>query len=147
MASIHNDTQAPSAISWSLITQATAADPSFPHLLQQIEHGNKVINCTDPSLAPFWPIHKSIYEDDDVLLYQDRVIVPSSLHPQVLQNLHTAHQGTSAMEQHARQIVYWPGMSKDIKATREGCAECNFNAPSQAATPPFPQKYCEDLPL
>lgn len=42
------------------------------------------------------------------------------------------------MEQRARQIVYWLGMSKDIKATREGCANCNRNAPSQAATPPLP---------
>lgn len=38
------------------------------------------------------------------------------------------------MEQRARAIVFWPGM--DIRETREGCAECNRNAPSQAATPP-----------
>ena len=39
------------------------------------------------------------------------------------------------MEQRARAIVYWPGISKDIRETREGCADCNLNAPSQAATP------------
>ncbi|KAJ8356489.1 hypothetical protein SKAU_G00192830 [Synaphobranchus kaupii] len=42
------------------------------------------------------------------------------------------------MGQHARAIVYWPGMSEDIQATRHGCADCNRNAPSQAATPPLP---------
>ena len=42
------------------------------------------------------------------------------------------------MEQRARAIVYWPGISKDISETREGCADCNRNAPSQAATPPLP---------
>ena len=42
------------------------------------------------------------------------------------------------MEQRARAIVYWPGISKDIRETREGCADCNRNAPSQAATPPLP---------
>lgn len=42
------------------------------------------------------------------------------------------------MEQRARTIVYWPGMSQDICNTREGCADCNRNAPSQAATPPLP---------
>ncbi|XP_033937726.1 uncharacterized protein [Pseudochaenichthys georgianus] len=40
--------------------------------------------------------------------------------------------------QHARAIVYWPGMSGDIQDTRDGCADCNRNAPSQAATPPLP---------
>ena len=81
---------------------------------------------------------KSLYAEEGVLLYQDRVVVPPSLRRRVLQNLHAAHQGTSSMEQRARAIVYWPGISKDIRETREGCADCNRNAPSQAATPPFP---------
>ena len=42
------------------------------------------------------------------------------------------------MEQRARAIVCWPGISKDIREIREGCADCNRNAPSQAATPPSP---------
>ena len=29
-------------------------------------------------------------------------------------------------------------VSKDIRATRERCADCNRNPPSQAATPPLP---------
>ena len=66
------------------------------------------------------------------------VVVPSSLRHHILQHLHAAHQGTSTMEQRARAIVYWPGMSRDIRDTRERCADCNRNAPSQAATPPHP---------
>ena len=71
-------------------------------------------------------------------MYQDRVIVPSSLRSCVLQNLHTAHQGTSMMEQRARAIVYWSGMSMDIRNIRDRCADCNRNAPRQAATRPLP---------
>ena len=65
-------------------------------------------------------------------------MVPPSLRNHILQHLHAAHQGTSTMEQRARAIVYWPGMSKDIRDTRAGCADCNRNAPSQAVTPPHP---------
>ena len=68
----------------------------------------------------------------------DCIVVPTSLHRKVLQHLHAAHQGTSAMEQCARAIVFWPGMSKDICETWEGCCDCNRNAPSHAATPPLP---------
>ena len=42
------------------------------------------------------------------------------------------------MAQRARAIVYWPGMSTDIRNTRDGYADCNRNAPTQAATPPLP---------
>ena len=67
--------------------------------------------------APLWPICESVYAQEGVLLYQDRVIVPSSLRSRVLQHLHAAHQGTSMMAQRARAIVYWPGMSTDIRNT------------------------------
>lgn len=42
------------------------------------------------------------------------------------------------MEQRTCSIFYWPGMAKDIQATREGSVDCNRNVPSQAATPPLP---------
>ena len=73
-----------------------------------------------------------------VIMYQDRILVPRTLRSRILHHLHAAHQGISAMEQRARAIVYWPGMTVDISTTRETCNECNRNAPSQAATPPIP---------
>ena len=111
--------------------------PCLGHLLHLIEHEVSA-EVNDPALATLSPVCESIYTQDGVLLFDDRVVVPRSLHERVLRHLHAAHQGTSAMEQHARGIVYWPWMSNDIRATRESCADCNRNAPSQAATPPLP---------
>ena len=70
-------------------------------------------------------------------MYQDRILVPRTFRSRILQHLHAAHQGISAMEQRARAIVYWPGMTVDIRTTRETRNECSRNAPSQAATPPI----------
>ena len=95
-------------------------------------------------VTPHWrhsglPVRRmAFYVHDGVLLYQDRVVVPSSLRNRILWHLHAAHQGAFTMEQRARAIVYWAGMSQDIRETREGCTVCNRNAPSQAATPPLP---------
>ena len=135
MTSIRNSTQDLGTISWSLIVQETAADKALSHLLKLIEHGTQGLDCNDPDLAPFWPIRDSLYTQEGVLLYH---VIPSSLRPRVLQYLHAAHQGTSSMEQRAMAVVYWPGMSKNIREMRAGCVECNRNAPSQAATPPLP---------
>ena len=137
MASIRKDTQELVTISWSLIAQENANDTSLSHLLKQIEQGTQHIDRNDPTIAHFWPVCESAYIQDGVLLYKDRVIVPTSLHGQILQHLHAAHQGISTMEQRARAIVYWPGMSKDIRETRERCVDCNRNAPSQPATQPI----------
>jgi hypothetical protein len=138
MASIRHDAQELGTISWPLLAQETAADTSLSHLLKLIEQGTHSFDRNDPILASLWPICECTYTQECVLLYQDRVVVPSSLRHRVIQHLHAAHQGVTAMEQRARAIVYWPGMSKDIRETRERCADCNRNAPSQAATPPLP---------
>ena len=109
MLSIRSYTQELGTMSWSLFANETAVDTSLSHLLKLIEQGIPSLAWDNPSLAP--------------LLYQDRVVVPPSLRRRVLQHLHAAHQGTSTMEQRASTIVYWSGMSKDIRDIREGFAD------------------------
>ena len=138
MAAICSDTHEFGTISWPLLAKETAVDTALSHLLKLTEQGG--LDRDDPALGSLRSICDSVYVHDGVLLYQDRVVVPHTLRRQVLQHLHAAHQGTSTMEQRARAIVYWPGMSKDIRETREGCADCNRNAPSQAVTPPMPSQ-------
>ena len=138
MASIYTDTKELSTLTWSLIAKETLLDESLGKFIKLIEQGDPSDARSHVFLKPFWHICESVYEQEGVLLFQDRVIVPQSLRNTVLQHLHAAHQGVSAMEQRARAIVYWPGMSKDIHNIREACTDCNRNAPSQAATPPVP---------
>lgn len=137
MAFIRTGARELGAIFWSLLAQETAADACLGHLPYLIEREGRV-DVLDPALASLSPVCDSIYAQDGILLYRDRVVVPPSLRGRVLQHLHTAHQGTSAMERRARAIVYWPGMVEDIRATRYGYADCNRNALSQAAAPPLP---------
>ena len=75
---------------------------------------------------------------DGVLLYNDRVVIPPALRSKVLEILHAAHQGISAMESRARAIVFWPGLTDDIRTQRNSCSACNRAAPTQAATPSRP---------
>lgn len=137
MASINNQTTEIVLISWELLAKETADDKALMPLLEVIEQGKLDFDRNDPNLAMYWPIREALYIYEGVLLYQDRVVVPPSLRHRVLQHLHAAHQGTSSMEQRARSIVYWPGMTKDIRQIRDSCADCNRNAPSQAATAPI----------
>ena len=115
-----------------------AIEGEFLAVAEVYRTGDPSLARNSHSLAILWPICESLYAQEGVLLYQDHITVPSSLRSRVMQNLHTAHQGTSTMKQRAQAIIYWPGMSTDIRNTRDGCAGCNRNAPTQAATPPIP---------
>jgi hypothetical protein len=102
-----------------------------------VESGVPIDYKVHPDLRPYSSVYDSLYLHDGVILYQDRVVVPSSLRDKVVQSLHSAHQITSTMEQRARATVYWPGMSHDIQASRSNCLACHRNAPSQASAPPI----------
>ena len=78
------------------------------------------------------------YVHEGVIMYQDRVVVPKSLRKIALENLHGAHQGVSTMELRASKIMFWPGITEDIRQKRSACADCNANAPSQASLPSSP---------
>ena len=93
------------------------------------------IRATNAGVSAFWTYRESLYISDGVIMYCDRAVIPASLRDDVLQILHSAHQGVSSMESRARAIVFWPGMTSDIQSTRDKCAACNRTAPSQAATP------------
>ena len=80
----------------------------------------------------------ALYIGNGVVLYKDRVIVPGSLRKAVLDTLHSAHQGVSAMESRAQAMVFWPGITNDIHRVRNECYDCNKNAPTQ---PPQPTEH------
>ena len=138
MTAIQRGSHDLTALSWSDIAKATAQDAIMSPLLERVEQGIPERDPRNAAIALFWTIRNSLYAEEGVILYNDRVVVPLSLRPLILKHLHAAHQGTSAMEYHARVIVYWPGMTKDIQDTRKACQDCNRNAPSQAAPPPLP---------
>ena len=132
-AGINRDIEDISNLSWSRIAQETERDMILQTLMHAIEAG---FNGTFPGIESYTRYKDSLRIHDGVVMYEDRVVVPSSLRPIVLENLHSAHQGASSMQLRAQSIVFWPGMSYDVKRVRSSCGECNKNAPSQAPLPP-----------
>ena len=73
-------------------------------------------------------------------MYNDRIVVPSSLRNRVLENLHSAHQGITSMTSRAMATVFWPGITSSIEKARLTCRTCHKNAPSQPKLPPIAPK-------
>ena len=125
-------------LSWERIASETLADPIMHKLLSAITDGfpDKYRANNDAIVAAFWIYRESLYISDGVITPSGyRVVIPKSLQNTVLSILHSAHQGISGMESRARAIVFWSGMTEDIKLTREQCRACNKSAPSQATMP------------
>ena len=54
----------------------------------------------------------------------NRVVVPKSMRPEMLKTLHSSHQGIVKTKQRARDVIFWPGMNKQIEETVKKCAVC-----------------------
>ena len=124
-------------LSWEEVKNATTCDASLSRLKEYILKGFPDKSESMPlDLQPYWKYRERLSIVDQIILYNDRIVVPPPLRKQVCQILHSAHQGTNAMRQRAQATVFWPGITQSIDRARADCANCSAMAPSQAHLPP-----------
>ena len=87
------------------------------------------IQTKDYSMESFRKISMSLSVAHGCLLNGSRVVIPSSLQPQVLQLLHLGHFGIQRVKQLAHTAVYWPGIDRDIMDQCQRCSTCAWGTP------------------
>nr|XP_012146541.1 PREDICTED: uncharacterized protein K02A2.6-like [Megachile rotundata] len=73
---------------------------------------------------------------NDVILRNDKVVVPEKLRGKILRELHWGHFGIVKMKSLARKLVWWPSINKDIENLVRNCTSCNLhrNNPAKVNT-------------
>ena len=131
--------QSINVVSWAAVRAATAADPTLQSVLQMLTTGFPVDSRTLPAnIRPYFPYASSLYELNGVLMLSDRIVIPTSLRPDILNLLHAAHQGIDRMKARAGDAVFWPGIVGDISRIRWACTDCHRMAKSHPQAPPQP---------
>ena len=72
-------------------------------------------NELNPPLVNYFHVRDELTAQEGVILRGERVVIPKSMRKGILEDLHTAHQGVESTLRRARESVYWPNMSRDIK--------------------------------
>lgn len=77
-------------------------------------------------LMPFFGILDELSMQDGIVLRGERVVIPKSLQHQMVNRVYMyyAHTGMVSSLSHARECIYWPGMSTDVKHFIEKCDVC-----------------------
>ncbi|XP_026742884.1 uncharacterized protein K02A2.6-like [Trichoplusia ni] len=73
------------------------------------------------------------------LIYKYRVVIPSTLRKQILDEIHDGHLGMNKMKNLSRNYVYWPSLDKDIEEVCRACPACRAvrDAPPHAPLHPW----------
>ena len=126
------------SVTWQRIQEETSSDVEMLELLNTVQDGFRVDTKLPAHLKPYEKLKQYLTTVDDVVLYKSRIVVPPNLRSDILENLHSAHQGVSSMISRAEASVFWPGLTSEIHRIRDRCYHCNRNAPSQPNLPPTP---------
>ena len=100
-------------------------------------------------LKAFWSVKDNLSMEDDLIVYDCRLFIPSTLRATMLSRLHDAHQGISRSQARARLTLYWPGIDQDIDNFVQGCRFCQDHLPSNIKEPliskPIPDRPFQQI--
>ena len=78
----------------------------------------------DPQIKPYWIVRFDLSVQEDILLYRSRLVIPEKLRSEMLERLHTGHQGIVKTRAFASNTMWWPGLSSQIETFVEKCPIC-----------------------
>lgn len=115
----------------------TTGDPILRKLAEVIIDGFPEHKSTlDMELREYWGVRDKLSVVDGLVLYgAERIVPPSSRRRQLLDELHSAHQGRERTLARARQCLYWPGITRDVENLVKICDKCEFFKSSHAKEP------------
>ena len=104
----------------------TVLDATLQSLMNTIMTGWPMSREDVPvSIREFWNYKEELTVQDGVLYKGMKVIVPTSMRPQMIARVHSSHLGPDACARRARDVLFWPGMVGQIKEQVQSCEVCN----------------------
>ena len=103
----------------------TLKDECLKQVVLAVENNSwHKLNKCSKELNAFYNIRHELFVEDDILFLNKRIVVPLSLRPDMLKLLHQGHFGIEKTRGRARNIVFWPGLSRDIENFIKKCSQC-----------------------
>lgn len=107
------------------LCQATNSDETLQTLKKYVLNGWPIDkDKVQPSLKCYWNFQCEINVMQNLLFKNNKLIVPESMRKEMLMKIHEGHQGINKCLNLAREILYWPNMTVDIKNLIEQCQIC-----------------------
>jgi len=123
------------------LLRETANDKIMVKLIETIQEGwPKHRQNTSKQVREYWPIKDELHVSDGLIFKGESIVVPQALRKDVLAQIHEGHLGIERSKQRARELVFWPGMSKQIEDTVANCSICQELRNSNTKEPMIPHE-------
>ena len=90
---------------------------------------------TEINIRHYWQIRDELTVQNGIVFRGSRVVIPKLLQQEMLTKIHISHLGPEANTRKAKDVMYWPGMSSQIKDHHSNCSLCNEYLDKQQKQP------------
>ncbi|XP_041362008.1 uncharacterized protein K02A2.6-like [Gigantopelta aegis] len=114
------------------IRKKTNEDSTLQLLSNTIQNGwpdNK--STLSPLITPFFSVRDELGVTDGLIFRGERLVIPKIMRSEIKKDIHVGHYGIEGCLRRAREYVYWPGMSQEIKEWIGTCETCHDFEQSQ----------------
>ncbi len=77
-----------------------------------------------PLMKPYWDKAPHFTLNNDILMFNDRLVIPQALQLDILEKLHTGHLGMTKCKARAQESVWWPSITSQVEAMCRRCPIC-----------------------
>ena len=124
------------------IREETSKDATLQLLAKYITNGWPVDQKKIPKeLHPYWNYRDKISIEDGILLKLHRILIPHTLHMEMLDLIHEGHQGIEKCLLLSGESLFWPGITNEICQTVNKCSICQSASTVQRKFPVFQVKF------
>ena len=107
------------------IKEATARDETSTELKKVIlEEWPETKHKISSLIKPYYGVRDELAVQNGLIFRGERVVVPQSMRALMLQRIHSSHMGVNSCIRRAKDNLYWPGMSSQVKDRVERCETC-----------------------
>ena len=107
------------------IQEAQEKDEIYKMAKQQCREGWST--CVKGPLKHYAAVASELSIHNNLLFRNSRLVIPESLRKDIIERLHSGHQGITKCLRQARTTVWWPGITRQLKDYVEDCPTCAKN--------------------
>ncbi|XP_032241511.2 uncharacterized protein K02A2.6-like [Nematostella vectensis] len=125
------------------LRQATEQDTAMRELKSIIRQGWPEVKDDVPvSIRDYYSFRDELSLQNGLVFKGERLVIPNSSRVEMLAKIHASHIGIQGCLRRAREVLYWPGMNKEVEEYVAKCEICNSHLSEQGKEPII----CHEIP-
>ena len=121
---------------WQQLKNAAADDPVQQKLRDVIRSGWPENRAQAPEcVRPYFDVRDELTIQDELVFKGQQIVVPAVLRKELMEKTHATHIGIEGCIRRARDTLYWPRMTTEIKEYISRCDICLTHRTGQGKEP------------